>query len=210
MTEYLTEEEQIQQLKNWLKQYGLTILIGIIIALVLSFGWRYWQQYQNKILLHASSVYDEMLTLKAQNNLDGVIVQAKKLQSHYPSTPYAEMAAFMLANDAVLKNNYQEGINQLTWVLNNSKEHSIREIARIRIARILLTENKSQEALDLLKKVDDKNFIGLVEEVKGDAYLLMQDSALARKSYQLALKDLPNAEVTRPILQMKFDNLATG
>ena len=46
MTEYLTEQEQIEQLKTWIKQYGLTILFGIVIALVLSFSWHYWQQYR--------------------------------------------------------------------------------------------------------------------------------------------------------------------
>jgi len=60
-----------------------------------------------------------------------------------------------------------------------------------------------------LNKIDDKNFNGLTEEIKGDAYLAMNNIALARKAYQQALNDLPNAEVIRPLLQMKYDNLAT-
>lgn len=205
----MTEQEQVQQLKNWIKQYGLTILIGILLALVITTGWRYWQNYRNKILSHASIIYDEMLTLRAQNNTDGASVQAKKLVSHYPKTPYAQMAALMLARDAVLKKNYPESINQLTWVLDHSKEHSIREIARIRLARILITQKKPDAALDFLKKLDDKSFIGLVDEVRGDAYIARNDANAARKAYQLALAEIPNAEITRPILQMKYDNLAT-
>lgn len=99
----MTEQEQIQQIKNWAKQYGPTIIAGILLALVITSGWRYWQNYRNKILTHASSVYDEMLTLRAQGNTAGTIVQAKKLLRNYNNTPYAQHAALMLARDAILK-----------------------------------------------------------------------------------------------------------
>lgn len=205
----MTEQEQVQQIKNWLKQYGFTILAGIAIALVITSSWHYWQNYRNKVLTHASGVYDEMLTLRAQGNASDSIVQAKKILSHYANTPYSQMAAFLLARDAVLKKNYPEAIDQLNWVIDHSKDNSMREIARTRIARILITEKKPEDAIKLLKKIDDKNFIGLIDEIRGDAYLAMNNSADARKAYELALQELPNAEVTRPILQMKLDNLAT-
>lgn len=209
LTEYLTEQEQIQQLKNWIKQYGLTIVAGIALALAVTSAWHYWQAYRDKVLTHASAVYDEMLTARAQNNTSGSIAQAQKLLDHYPRTPYAQMAAFMLARDAVLKKNYPEAINQLNWVIDHSKNKSIREIARLREARILIAQQKPQDAINFLNKIDDKNFVGLVDEVKGDAYLAMNDKTSARNAYKLALSELPNAEVTRPILQMKFDTLAT-
>lgn len=208
MSEYLTEQEQIQQLKNWIKQYGLTILTGILIALVLTGGWRYWQSYRNRILSHASGVYDEMLTLRAQNNTDGADIQAKKILSHFPRTPYAQMAAFILAREAVLKKNYAEATLQLNWVLNHSKEPSMRQIARIRLARILIMQKNPAGALALLKKIEENSFTGLVDEIRGDAYLAQSNPSSARAAYQLALTEIPNAEVSRPILQMKYDNLA--
>jgi predicted negative regulator of RcsB-dependent stress response len=207
LTEYLTEQEQIQQLKTWLKQYGLTVVLGIALALIMTASWRYWQNYQNKIRMHASNVYDEMLSLRAQNNENGAIVQAQKLLTHYRKTPYADMASLLLARDAVLKKEYPEAIKQLNWVIDHSKNPSITEIARIRTARILLAEQKPDAALDLLEKMDDKNYLGLIDEVRGDAYLIKQDLSSAREAYQHALQELPNAEVARPILQMKYANL---
>lgn len=210
MTEYLTEQEQIQQLKGWIKQYGFTVLAGVVIAFIITSGWRYWQSYQNKILTHASAVYDEMLTLRAQGNINDTLVQADKLLSHYPKTPYAQMAAFMLAREAVLKKNYAEAVKQLTWVIDHTKDTSMRQIARLRVARILITDKKADSAIDLLKKVDDESFNGLIDEVRGDAYLSMNDTASAKQAYQKALDELPNAEEIRPLLQMKLDNLATS
>lgn len=208
LTEYLTEQEQIQQLKNWIKQYGFTILAGIVIALLITSGWRYWQSYRDRILTHASIVYDEMLALRSQNNTDGASVQAKKLLTHYAKTPYAQMAAFMLVRDAIFKKNNDEAMNQLNWVLTHSKDYSIREIARIRLARVEIAQKKPEAALKTLKKMDDKNFIGLVDEIRGDAYVMQNNISAAREAYQLALSEIPNAEINRPILEMKYNNLA--
>lgn len=209
MTEYLTEQEQIEILKNWIKQYSLVILAGVVIAIVGISGWRYWQQRQARIISHASAVYDEMLTTRAQNDKNATLVQAEKLFKKYPQTPYGQMAAFMLARDAILKKNYPVAEKHLQWVLDNSDSTSFRQIARIRLARLMIAEKKPEDALNLLKKVEDKSFNGLTEETKGDAYVILKNIVLARKAYQQALSELPNAEAIRPLLQMKYDNLST-
>jgi predicted negative regulator of RcsB-dependent stress response len=209
LTDYLTEEEQIQQLKTWLKQYGPTILLGILIAFMTMTGWRYWQNYHNKTLLHASSIYEEMLTLRAQNNISGAMIQAQKILNHYQRTPYANMAALLIARDAVLKKDYPEAGRQLQWVISHSNNPSLRQTARIRAARILINQQNPNAALNLLKKLDDPNFSGLVNETRGDAWLVKKDVSAARNAYQLALQELPNAEVTRPILVMKYGSLLT-
>lgn len=208
MSEYLTEQEQIELFKSWVKQYSLVILMGVLIAAAAISGWRYWQQRQNKILTHASSVYDEMLNMRAQNDSTATLIQAKKLLSHYPKTTYGQMAAFMLARNAVIKKDYTEAKKQLTWVMDATRIKSVRQIARIRLARILIAEKNPQGALDKLKTIDDKSFTGLIDEVRGDAYLAQNNTRMARQSYQQALAELPNAEIIRPVLRMKYDNLA--
>jgi predicted negative regulator of RcsB-dependent stress response len=208
LTDYMTEQEQIQQLKTWLKTYGLTILAGVALALTTTTGWHYWQNYRDKVLTHASLVYDEMLSLRAQGNANGSLVQAEKILTHYSRTPYAQMAALIQARDAVLKKNYPEALAKLNWVVAHSKDQSMRQIARLRVARIYINDNKPQEALASLNQVEDKNFSGLINEIKGDAYLAMNNPVEARNTYKLALEELPNADATRPLLQMKYDNLA--
>jgi predicted negative regulator of RcsB-dependent stress response len=209
LSDYLTEQEQIQQLKSWVKQYGLTVLAGILIAVLITSGWQFWQNYRYRILTHASGVYDEMLAMRAQNNVHETVIQANKLITHYPKTTYAVMAAMVLARNAVMEKNYPEAIKQLNWAKDHSKNSSISEIARIRIARIMITQKQYHAALDTLNTIDDNTFIGMVDEVRGDAYLAQNNVEAARKAYQLALQELPNADVSRPILQMKYANLST-
>lgn len=209
MTEYLTEQEQIDLLKGWIKQYSLVILSGVVMAGIVIMGWRYWQQRQNKIMSHASALYDEMLTSRAQNDSQNMQNQADKLMTHYGKTVYSEMAAFALARDATSKKDFTTAESQLRFVITQGHVVAFRQIARIRLARVLLAEQKPEESLHTLSKVDDKTFNGLIDEVRGDAYLALKKIDMARESYQKALDELPNAEVMRPLLQMKYDNLAT-
>ena len=209
MTDYLTEQEQVDLLKTWLKQYGPVILTGIVLAVLIATGWRYWQDRQARILSHASTVYDEMLAMRAKNDPKATLLQAKKIFKHYPSTVYGQMAAFMLARDAINEKKYADAEKHFNWVLDHSNSSSIRQIARLRLARLLIAEKKPNESIKLLQTVDDKYFYSLNQEIKGDAYVAMHDLKKAKTAYQLALQTLPNHDTIRPILGMKYDNLSS-
>ena len=43
MADYETEEEQIEALKDWWRENGNSLLIGVAVALVAVFGFRGWQ-----------------------------------------------------------------------------------------------------------------------------------------------------------------------
>ncbi len=210
MTEYLTEQEQVEQLKKLFRMYGIPALLGILAGVVIFYGWTYYQNYQTRILSHASGVYDEMLTDRAQNNFQETQVQAEKLFSHYSATPYGDIAALMLARQALAKKDFTEAAKQFTWVLKNGHSNSIRQIARLRLARLSIAQQKTEEAISELQTVDDKAFSGLIDEVLGDAYLSRNQVPQAREAYQRALQELPNSEEIRPLLEMKLNNLATA
>jgi len=210
LTDYLTEQEQIELLKSWIKQYSRVILLGVLLAIVCISGWRFWQQRELKITTRASRIYDEMLTARAQNDLSATTAQAQKLRTRYTKTIYGDLASLMLARDAISKKDYQNAIAPLSEVIKQSKVQGIRQIARLRLARVYLMLNQPEKSLHALEKVDDKTFIGLIEEIRGDTYLLMKKNDLARASYKAALTSLPHADEIRPLLQMKYDNLATG
>lgn len=207
MTDYLTEQEQVEILKRWIKQYSLVIFTGILLAILMVSGWRFWQQRQLKIATHASHAYDEMINLRAQNNSAASLVQAHKLTKRYANTVYGPMAALMIGRDAVIKKNYAEAEKQFSWVMDHSRIPAVQEIARLRLARILLMQRKPQDALALLQKSNEKSFAGFNNELQGDAYLALNNPNKAREAYHLAITTLPNADAARPLLQMKYDSL---
>jgi predicted negative regulator of RcsB-dependent stress response len=114
-----------------------------------------------------------------------------------------------MAKDSLNNKDYKMAETHLKWVINHSDVSAIEQIASIRLARVLLAENKPDDAIKQLTVVKDKNFLGLIDEVKGDAYLMLNQQQKARQSYGKALTELPNAQIIRPLLQMKYDNLTT-
>lgn len=208
MTDYLTEQEQIELIKQWIKQYLPMVILGLILAAAIIFGWRYWQQRQLANTLQASAIYDDMLSFAGQNDDKKAVAQAETLYKNYVKTPYAQMAVLYLAKNAAANKNYTKAVVFYNWVINNSHVAPLREIARLREARVLITEKKAENAITLLHTVDDETFTPLIKEVTGDAYMALNQIENARNAYKQALAALPNAQVQRPILQIKLDNLA--
>lgn len=209
LSEYLTEQEQVELLKQWIKQYAPAILAGFVIALTAAFGWQLWQRHENKLLSHASANFDEMIAMRSQNNLTAESAQSDKLLTHYKRTVYGKMASLMDARSDVQTGKLEEATKNLTAIIDHPPSKAIQQIARIRLARVLLSLNKPKESLSTLEKIDDPTFSGLTNEVRGDAYLALNETAKAKDAYANALRSLPNAQTLRPLLQMKYDQLTT-
>lgn len=208
MNVYMTEEEQIQMMKRWWKDYGSTVISTILMFVIAYFGWQWWQRREVTIATQASVAYEQLLQDAANNDQTGIQAHANSIISQYSKTPYADLAALFLAREHIANKEYPEATKHLNNVVKNANSKAIQQIARIRLARVYMAEKQFDTALNTLKQVDDKSFQPLISEVKGDIYLASGDNALARKAYESAIQDFPNASVSRPILQMKLDNLA--
>lgn len=210
MDVYATEEEQLAKVKSWLKEYGPTIIISVLIVIGGTFGWRYWQGHQEKIRLQASVGYEQMMTNLVKNDNKKTTLQAEYLIKEFPNTGYAQIAGLVLARIAVEGNKLEQADKHLQWVIDNSKTSSTIQIAKIRKARVLLAQNKPKKALALLQKVDDKAYTAAIEMTKGDIYLRIKQKEKAKQAYNSALNALSKIDISRPILQMKLDNLSAA
>jgi predicted negative regulator of RcsB-dependent stress response len=93
------------------------------------------------------------------------------------------------------------------WVVEHSKDPAMRQIARIRAARLLLAMDKADDALALLNKRDDESMNILTDEVRGDIYAVQKNYAEARKAYTKAQSENPESRVLLPILELKLSSL---
>jgi predicted negative regulator of RcsB-dependent stress response len=201
------EQEQLEQLKDWWKRYGIATIVTIVIAVCSGLGWRAWDQAQEKSLEQASQTYEALLASVVSEQPENIDQRANDLIDKHPKTDYAKLAALFLAKQALIKGDLSKAQEQLRWVIDTAKTPSMQQVARIRLARLLLAEKKPEEALSLLEKVDDKFYLPLINVVKGDIYTVTNKLAEARLAYQQALKDLPKTDQLRTTIQMKLDNL---
>ncbi|MBU1559012.1 MAG: tetratricopeptide repeat protein [Gammaproteobacteria bacterium] len=207
MDSYLTEQQQIELLKKWWKEYGLAAVTGVVLAIALGFGWRFYQQYETVRSEAASLMYEHMVGDFFNNTTKDATQQANTLIKQYPKTPYAELASFALAAQAVQGQKWDEATQHLQWVIHHGKHRVFQDLAKIRLARVYLQQQKTKEALSELSSVKGKTFSALVFDVRGDVELQTGHQAQARTFYQKALDALPEDAANRPILEMKLNSL---
>ncbi len=204
MNTYISEKEQIDQLKRLWKQYGAPLIAGVVIASIIVFGWRFWQSHRLKIVGQASILYEQVLV--NFNSKDNAAVQSltEDLMNKYSSTAYSQAAALILAKQEIEQKKYLDADINYQWAFNHGKSTILKELARIRDARVLVEEKKPELALAVLSKIEDKSFYPAVNEIKGDIFQTMGKDQKAREAYSLALQELPKGEINRPILKMKL------
>ena len=56
-----TDEETVELIREWLQQYGLTIIAGLVLGLGAIGGYRYWQNQQETQRLNESAQLDTLL-----------------------------------------------------------------------------------------------------------------------------------------------------
>lgn len=200
--------EQSESVKKWCREYGFGILIGIIFAVFISWGWNYWRQTKENNLLIASMQYEQLVASIAKDEKISILNSfADQLLKNYAYTPYASLAALQLAKLAVNQNNLTEASNRLISVIDHGHDPTLQSIARLRLARILLTQNQAKEALKLLSINEDTAYIPIFLEERGDILSSLGHYKDALKSY-LAAKQAFGNNAEQSLLEMKINNLA--
>jgi predicted negative regulator of RcsB-dependent stress response len=202
---YETDNEQMEALKKWWGDYGKWVVIAIVLGLALGFGWRYWQQQQLQKRQQASLLYQQIIVADSQKTRAAVVQLSAEITRRFPRTEYAALANLVAAKNIIAEGNLNVAASKLQWTLDHSRTASVRQIARLREARVLLALKKPAEAQKLLAVVDDKAFRPAIDEVQGDIYLALGDTAKAHQSYQSAQTGL-SALGEDVVLSMKLAN----
>lgn len=200
----LHEQEQVDKLKYFWRDWGKYIIAGIgllIIGYVASSGYSYYQQSKAK---DAVVVYNELTTQISQANDKEVYADADKLIANYSSAEYAPMGALITAKYAFDKKDYVKAEKYLTWTKDNSKDKSMSSLAVLRLASVYVDEQKFDKARELLRTKHDLAFDGLFYEARGDTYVAMGDLNKARDAYKEGLQKAANDPTTQQSIQMKL------
>lgn len=216
MSVHLSEEEQIESLKRWWKDYGKTIIISALVAVGAYFAWNAWQDQQRNKAEMASATYEELL--KAVSVEPGQTLGdaerataehlAAELKAGNSTSLYAHNAAFFLAKIAVNQGELDKAVSELRWVLSNKPELATEQLANLRLARVLLAQQSYDEALALVQNPPASSFASEYAEVQGDVLKAKGDLDAARTAYEKALSSTTSQQQERfMVLQMKLDDL---
>jgi len=199
---YKTEEEQVQAIKQWWKENSVSLIAGIVIGVVVLAGYKYWSESKQNQAQQASVIYNQVLSSSNDKTKN-----TETLKADYSATPYAALAALLLAKDNVNANEIDKAISQLKWVVDNSNDEGIQHIAQQRLARVYLSQNNIESAEALIKGVTANGFTGGYNEIRGDINLAKKLPVQAKENYRLALSALAQGDQRYDIIKMKLDDL---
>jgi len=202
-----SEKEQLEEMRAWWSEYGRYVIAGVVIAIGLLIGFNQHQGNKVAAEMEASVLYETLGGHVADGNLDSAETVADELASNYANTAYAAQSKLAMARLYMDKNRDQDAADVLTGLIEMRGNKALRYVGRLRLARIMLYQDKAQEVIDLLADQDDNPaFTGLYAEVRGDAYAALGQIAEAGDAYRIALADTSQT-VSRGLVQMKLIDL---
>lgn len=201
MSTYQTEEEQVEAIKNWWKENGKSVIGGAVLGLALVGGYKGWDEYTRVQAETASAYYEGFSQLATRGDSEAAIARGEKIVSEYPASAYAAFTALELAKLHYHTGDSAEARENLNWVINNADEDGIKQLAQLRLARLLMDDGDLAAAEQLVDTVDAGKFSAAFEEIRGDIASSRGDMETARKAYAEALTQGIN---NQSLVQMKL------
>lgn len=204
----LEEQEQIDSIKAWWNAYGNLVTMLLLALAVAVVGWRGWNWYQDGEAGKAAAVFDALEQAVDARDAQKIKGLAGELTEKHGRTSYAGMGAMIAARHSFDNGDLKTAKAQLNWVAENGREE-VRDLARLRLAAVLLDEQAYEEALKQLSAKPAEAFAARFDEMKGDVLAAQGKKGEARTAYQAALDKLaqPANPASRELLQQKLDSL---
>ncbi len=181
-----TEEEQVEKLKAWLKENGLSIVFGIVIGVGGIGGYNYWRHVQETTAAEASSHFTQMIEGLSGDDDVSLQLHADILIAKYSSTEYALMAQLALARMHVDSGEYAAAEAALQQVIGSAAQQPLAYLARTRLAAVQIQTEQYQQALGTLTIEFPDEFAALVDELRGDVLARQGKSGEAIAAYRKA------------------------
>ena len=207
MAEYETEEQQVEALKDWWKQNGMAVVGGAVLGISALVGWRGWNWYQEKQATEASDIFAVVQEAANKNDTTTLQKQTNILRDNYASTPYAPLAVLHQAKNQIEQGENAAAEESLRWVLKNSKQDTVQNVARLRLARLLLADKKVDEAQAMVNSGMSDAYASLTNEIRGDIFVAKGEIEQAKEAYDQAMQAASGAGVE--YLQLKRNDLGS-
>ena len=213
--EYLSEREQAEQLRQWLRQNGIWLLAGVALTVGGYYGYRWWESREAQRSVEAGQRFAAMLDAIGGGKRDEGLKIAGEVTGEYADTPYADQATLVLARLDVDSGNLAGAETRLAKVAAESKDPDLRIVARLRVARLQLAQGRYDDAMKSLDAVATPAVDARVLELKGDVKRAQGDKGAAldywRKAKSSAEADpAGSAQVDTELLGLKIDELGAA
>jgi predicted negative regulator of RcsB-dependent stress response len=208
MVEIYDSHEQSERVKNWLKENGGAMVLGLALAFGSLFGFKQWQLWNQSRHQQASAEYMIMTDLLGSGNLDAAVANFETLKDKFPRSTYTTLAHLHMAKSRYEAGQVELAVQMLETAMQEARPEPMRTVARERLARIRLDQGDPQTALALLDGAPSSiGFEAQFAEIRGDIYRELGDAGAAVRYYSEALELLEAGVGNRQYLEVKIEAL---
>ena len=200
----IEEEQEINQLKDWWKENGKTIIVAFILGVGGMFGWRYWQAHQAEQIAQASAQYDALI-YSAQQDEQAKKENIEQFVQANSKTAYAVFALLDEAKKATEKQDFAAAEVNLNQALTQSQDEVLTSIVALRLSAVQFQLGQLDNALTTLNQVKGESFNARKAILTGDIQIVKGDKVAAKNSFEQAQQS--GSQLEQQVAKMKLNNL---
>jgi len=206
----LEEQEQLDQIKSFWKQYG-NLLTWVVVAVLGAYaawnGWNWWQREQS---VKAGAMYDELDKAAQAGDAAKAGGIFNDMKSRFAGTAFTQQGGLLAAKVQFDKGQLDAASASLQWVAANAVEDEYKTVAHLRLAGLLLDQKKFDEALKQLDGAVAPEFAALVADRRGDVLLAQGKAEDAKASYTKAWQAMDSKLDYRRLVEAKLTALGAA
>jgi|KBSSwiStaDraftv2_1062776.scaffolds.fasta_scaffold01763_18 predicted negative regulator of RcsB-dependent stress response len=206
----LEEQDQLDDLKAWWARWGNTVATVLVVAALAAAavqGWRWWSFRKAE---EAAVLFNAVTMAARANDVAKARDAVAQLTDKFSGSGYSPRAAFIVAKMQFDAGESAAARAQLQWVVDHADESELKEIARYRLAELMLNDKQYDDALKMLDAKHSQPFAGLYADLRGDAHAAAGRTVEARAAYQEALAKFDAKAQYRNYVQVKLESLGVA
>lgn len=188
--ELYDEHEQSERVRNWLRENGVSILMGVALALAGIFGWRQWQDYQSGQAMLANEYYAAIQQELDAGSAQAAAEQFAAMREGVGEHAYVALAGMLVASALTDEGEIDRAGEIYSSLLDSGKWASLEPLIRLRLALIEIARDRGDAALALLQGEVPAGYQGLWLETRGDVLFDMERFDQAADAYAAAVTQL--------------------
>jgi predicted negative regulator of RcsB-dependent stress response len=206
----LQEQEQLDQLKAFWKQYGNLLTWALVVVLGAFAAWNGWTWWQRDQAVKSGSMYDQLDKAAQAGDVDQSVRVFADMKERFPRTAFTQQGGLLLAKLQFDKGQADPALATLAWIGANASEVEYQTVARLRAAGILLDQKKFDDALKQLEGATAVDFVALVADRRGDVLLAQGKTDEAKAAYTKAWQTMQATVGYRRLIEAKLNVLGAA
>ena len=189
MSDYLTDEEQVERLKRLWKEWGLVAVSALVLGVGLTVGKDFYESYQDGEAQAAANLYADYLEAKALGEPASLFIS--ELASDHDDSAYYAFALLHQAKDQVEAGTYESALESLSRAVEAGEGSPIIDLIRIRKAKVEFELEDFDAVLTTVVEIESDGFRWQALMLKGDVHMQRDELELASEAYVAAKESLP-------------------